>query len=46
MNEKINDSILMAEGKKEFVLEKSNEEAVELMKAIMGLKDVVSFVLH
>ena len=42
MKEKINDSILMAEGKKEFVLEKSNEEAVELMKAIMGLKDVVS----
>jgi alpha-galactosidase len=42
MNERIQESIQMEEGKKEFVLEKSSEEAVELMKALMGFNDIVS----
>ena len=42
MQEKIEDSILMAEGKKEFILEKSSEEAVEIIKAILGFNKLVS----
>lgn len=38
----IEESILMAEGKKEFVLKKSSEEAVDLLKALLGMKTVVS----
>ena len=38
MNKKINESILMAEGKKEIELKKSDEEAIDIMKALLGLK--------
>ncbi len=40
--EKINESIAMAEGKKPVKVEKSSEEAVELMRAILGLETRVS----
>lgn len=40
--ERIAESIEMAEGKKEFPVVKSDEEAVDLMKAIMGYGTVVS----
>lgn len=40
--EKIAETIEMAEGRKEFVVEKSDEEAVELMKALLGEDTVVS----
>ncbi|MCH5249042.1 MAG: alpha-glucosidase/alpha-galactosidase [Lachnospiraceae bacterium] len=40
--ELIAESIEMAEGKKEFPVVKSDEEAVQLMKAIMGYETVVS----
>lgn len=40
--EKIEESILMAEGKKLFPVQKSAEEAVDLMKAIMGFGKRVS----
>lgn len=40
--EKIAETIEMAEGRKEFVLEKSAEEAVELLKAIMGFEPRIS----
>ncbi|MCR5741164.1 MAG: alpha-glucosidase/alpha-galactosidase [Gammaproteobacteria bacterium] len=40
MNKKIKDSILMAEGKKEVEIVKSDEEAIDIMKAILGLKDL------
>lgn len=40
--EKIAETIEMAEGRKEFVVEKSDEEAVELMKALLGEGTVVS----
>lgn len=39
---KIADTIEMAEGRKEFPVEKSDEEAVELMKALLGYGTVVS----
>ena len=39
---KIADTIEMAEGRKEFPVEKSEEEAVELMKALLGFGTVVS----
>ena len=39
---KIADTIEMAEGRKEFEVKKSDEEAVELMKALLGEKTVVS----
>lgn len=38
----IAESIEMSEGRKEFPVEKSNEEAVDLMKAIMGFHSVIS----
>lgn len=41
-SERIAESISMAEGRKPFPLGKSSEEATDLMKAIMGLKTVVS----
>jgi len=40
--ERIAETIEMAEGRKEFAVAKSNEEAVDLMKAILGFKTVVS----
>ena len=40
--EKIADTIAMAEGQKEFPVEKSDEEAVELLKALLGFGTVVS----
>lgn len=40
--EKIAETIEMAEGRKEFVLKKSAEEAVELLKAIMGFEPRIS----
>ncbi len=40
--EKIADTIAMAEGRKEFPVEKSDEEAVELLKALLGFGTVVS----
>jgi alpha-galactosidase len=40
--EKIADTIAMANGEKEFPVVKSSEEAVELMKALMGFGTVVS----
>lgn len=39
---KIADTIEMAEGRKEFEVKKSDEEAVELMKALLGAGTVVS----
>ncbi len=39
---KIADTIEMAEGRKEFPVQKSEEEAVELLKAILGFDTVVS----
>lgn len=42
MEEKIKDSILMATGKKEIIVKKSSEEAVEIMKALLGLKDLTT----
>lgn len=38
----IEDSILMANGEKEFELNKSDEEAVLLMKALLGYGDIIS----
>lgn len=40
--ERIAESIEMAEGRKEFPVVKSGEEAVDLMKALMGFQTVVS----
>ncbi len=40
--EKIADTIAMAEGRKEFPVEKSDEEAVELLKALLGFGTLVS----
>ena len=40
--ERIVESIEMAEGRKEFPVVKSGEEAVDLMKALMGFQTVVS----
>lgn len=40
--ERIAESIALANGSKEVKITKSNEEAVELIKAILGLKTVVS----
>ena len=40
--EKIKESILIAEGKKEYNLSPSGEEAVQLMKAIMGFGGLIS----
>ena len=40
--ERINETNQYVSGEKEFILEKSKEEAVELMKAILGFKDIVS----
>lgn len=39
---KIEESILMASGKEPIVLERSQEEAVDIMKAILGFKPVIS----
>jgi alpha-galactosidase len=41
-DERIAETIEMAEGRKEFPVVKSSEEAVELMKALMGFETVVS----
>lgn len=40
--ERIEESILLANGQKEIVLEKSTEEAVDLMKAILGYNPIIS----
>lgn len=40
--QRVLETIEMAEGRKPFVLKKSDEEGVLLMKAIMGLGDVIS----
>ena len=40
--ERVEETLLMSEGKKEFELVSSGEEAVELMKAILGFKEIVS----
>ena len=40
--ERVSETIEMAEGRKKFPVVKSQEEAVELMKAIMGFETVVS----
>ncbi len=40
--ERIKNTIAMANGEKEFVLEKSNEEAVEILKALLGMGDLVT----
>ena len=40
--EKIAETILMAEGKKEFVVKKSTEEAVDIMKALLGFGSIIS----
>lgn len=40
--EKIAETIEMVEGRKEFVLEKSQEEAVDLLKAILGFEARIS----
>lgn len=40
--QKIADTIALAEGKKEFPVEKSDEEAVDLLKALLGFGTVVS----
>ena len=40
--ERVAESIEMAEGRKEFPVVKSGEEAVDLMKALMGFRTVVS----
>ena len=40
--ERVSETIKMAEGRKKFPVVKSQEEAVELMKAIMGFETVVS----
>ncbi len=42
MKERIEDSILLAEGKKEIELVPSNEEATDLMKAILGHQNIIS----
>lgn len=42
MKERIAETIEMAEGRKEFPLKKSDEECVELMKAILGFERIVS----
>ncbi len=42
MNERIEESIAMAEGSKPIEVKKSDEEAVELMKAILGFETYVS----
>lgn len=42
MKERIVDSILLAEGKKEIELAPSGEEATDLMKAILGHKSLIS----
>ena len=38
----IAETIEMSEGRKEFTISKSNEEAVDLMKALLGFKTIVS----
>lgn len=40
--EQVADTIEMAEGRKEFPISQSSEEAVDLMKAILGFKTIVS----
>ncbi len=40
--EKIKDTILMSEGKKEFEVIKSQEELVDLIAAILGFKEIIS----
>jgi len=40
--EKIADSLAMAQGKKPVVLEKSQEEVVDLMQALLGMKELIS----
>lgn len=40
--ERINESIKMAKGELKFNLEKSDEEAVELIKAILGFTNIIS----
>ncbi len=40
--ERIAETVEMAEGRKEFPISRSSEEAVDLMKALMGFKTVVS----
>lgn len=42
MHERIEESILLASGKKEIDLVPSNEEATDLMKAIMGHQSIIS----
>lgn len=42
MEQKIKDSILMANGQKEITIKKSSEEAVEIIKALLGLKDLTT----
>lgn len=42
MNERIEETILMAEGKKPFPLKKSDEECVALLKGILGFEKIVS----
>lgn len=42
MNERIEESIALAEGKQPVEVKKSNEEAVELMKALLGFETRVS----
>jgi alpha-galactosidase len=39
---KIKEAMMLAEGKEEFILGPSGEEAVDLMKAILGLERIVS----
>lgn len=40
--ERVEETILMAEGKKKFIVKKSTEEAVDLMKALLGFGPIVS----
>lgn len=40
--ERVAETIEMAEGRKKFAVEKSTEEAVDMMKALMGFQTVVS----
>ena len=41
-NERIEESILLASGEKEIELKPSGEEAVDLIKAILGMGDIIS----
>ena len=42
MNKKIEESILLSSGKKDVEIVKSSEEAVQIMEALAGVKDLVS----